>query len=55
MTIEEFVLSQIRYDATAAIGTSSGVEQPSPQMCAVAAQESLFVMAKHLRGCRESR
>jgi hypothetical protein len=49
MTIEEFVLSQIRYDATAAAGTGSGAD-PSPQMCAVAAQESLFAMAKHMRG-----
>ncbi|MFE3444991.1 hypothetical protein ACFXNW_18320 [Nocardia sp. NPDC059180] len=49
MTIEEFVLSQIRYDASAAIGTG-GIAEPSPQMCAVAAQQSLFAMAQHLRG-----
>ncbi|MBF6397836.1 hypothetical protein IU438_18770 [Nocardia cyriacigeorgica] len=49
MTIEEFVLFQIRHDAAAAIGGGSGGESSS-RMCAVAAQESLFALAQHLRG-----
>ncbi|PPJ02539.1 hypothetical protein C5E43_26355 [Nocardia cyriacigeorgica] len=49
MTIEEFVLSQIRHDATAAIAAGR-VADPSPQMCAVEAQRSLFAMAQQWRG-----